>query len=297
MDTPTAAPVALVGLGRMGMAACARLAGAGHTVIATDIDPRTEAPARRAGARWVPRAAQAAAGAAVVITLLPGAAEVGALAAELTAAMAPGAIWIEMSTAAPPTARTVTAAAARSGARVLDAPVGGDPSLAAEGRLLCFVGGATEVLQAARPILAALADRIVHVGPAGAGYAVKLLANSLWFGQAVATAEALTLADRAGLDPEVVRAALAQSAAGGRFLTHDAPALLRGDDLASFPLARCCEQLAAVLALGDELSVPLELAAATAAVHHQALAHYGERDGELLGARFVAERSAPDQVG
>jgi 3-hydroxyisobutyrate dehydrogenase len=136
-----------------------------------------------------------------------------------------------------------------------------------------------------------VADRIIHVGPPGSGYTLKLLANALWFGQAVAVAEALTLAERAGIDPETARAALGQSAAGGRFLDHDAPALLAGDDLTSYALARCCEQLGTVLALGEQLAVPLELAAVVDEVHRRALAHYGEVDGELLGARFVAERA------
>jgi 3-hydroxyisobutyrate dehydrogenase len=132
------------------------------------------------------------------------------------------------------------------------------------------------------------------VGPAGSGYAVKLLVNMLWFGQAIAHGEALTLAARMGLDPETVRLAVQQSAAASRFGERDAPALLRGDDLTSFSLARCCEQLGAVLALGEALGVPLELGAQVAALHEQALAHFGDVNGELLAARLVAQRAGVD---
>jgi 3-hydroxyisobutyrate dehydrogenase len=204
--------------------------------------------------------------------------------------MEPGSIWVDMSTAAPAVAGLIASAAAPKGIRALDAPVGGDPAAAGEGRLLTFVGGTGEDLAAARDVLGMLADRIIHVGPAGSGYAVKLLANSLWFGQAVAVAEALTLARRAGLDVDVVRAALGRSAAASHFLAEDVTALLEGDDLTSFALARCCEQLASVVALGDELAVPVELTAVVSDLHRRALARYGEVDGELLGARFVAER-------
>ena len=162
------------------------------------------------------------------------------------------------------------------------------------GRLLAFVGGAAGDVEAQRDLLSALADRVVPVGPAGSGYAVKLLVNLLWFGQAIAHSEALTLAARIGLDPEAVRAALQQTAAASRFGEHDAPALLRGDDMASFSLARCLNQLTAVLALGERLDVPLELATTVAAVHRQALARYGDVDGELLPARLVAERAGID---
>jgi 3-hydroxyisobutyrate dehydrogenase-like beta-hydroxyacid dehydrogenase len=68
-------------------------------------------------------------------------------------------------------------------------------------------------------VLDALAHRVLHVGSAGTGYTVKLLANTLWFGQAVAIAEALALAVRSGLDPETVRAALGESGAASRFLS------------------------------------------------------------------------------
>jgi 3-hydroxyisobutyrate dehydrogenase len=140
-------------------------------------------------------------------------------------------------------------------------------------------------------MLETLCTEILHVGPAGAGYTVKLLVNLLWFGQAVATAEALSLAGAAGLDLDVVHNALARSAAASRFITEHVGPLLDGDDLPSFPLARCCEELDSVLAMGDESDVPLELAATVSALYRQALERYGDRDGELLGARHVADRA------
>jgi 3-hydroxyisobutyrate dehydrogenase len=196
-----------------------------------------------------------------------------------------------MSSAEPDTARAVGAVAAARGVHTLEAPVGGHPAAARAGGLLTFVGGAATDVEAQRDVLEALADRVVPVGPAGSGYAVKLLVNLLWFGQAIAHSEALTIAARMGLDPETVRAAVQQSAAASRFGERDAPALLRGDDLASFSLARCCEQLLAVLAISERLHVPLELTMSVAEVHQQALARYGDVPGELLGARLVAERA------
>jgi 3-hydroxyisobutyrate dehydrogenase len=120
---------------------------------------------------------------------------------------------------------------------------------------------------------------------------VKLLVNLLWFGQALASAEALTLASKAGIDLDTLREAVGHSASRTGFMAQDADALLDGDDLSSFALARSCDQLSAVLKLGADLDAPLELASLVADLHRRALAHYGERDGELLGARFVAERA------
>lgn len=291
MGEATAQRVGIVGLGRMGLPMCVRLSAAGFDVTATDVREATRAPATASGACWLPSVAETAAAADVVITVLPGSVELASVVTELTASAARGTIWIEMSTVSPPVAQLVTAAAGAAGVRALDAPVGGGPAAAADGRLLSFVGAQPDDLEAARAVLGTLADRIVHVGPPGSGYAVKLLANSLWFAQAVAVAETFTLASRAGLDLERVREALGQSAAAGRFLTEEVPALLEGDDHPSFPLARCCEQLESMLALGDELTVPLELMTVVSGIHRRALEHYGEVDGELLGARFVAERA------
>src|ERR1700722_10449143 len=98
-----------------------------------------------------------------------------------------------MSTGSPHAAQDVAAVAASSGLRVLDAPVAGRPDDAASGRLLTFVGATETDLCAVSPVLASIADRIVHVGLHGSGYLVKTMVNSLWFSQAVAVAEMLTL--------------------------------------------------------------------------------------------------------
>jgi 3-hydroxyisobutyrate dehydrogenase-like beta-hydroxyacid dehydrogenase len=283
--------VGLIGLGRMGLPICARLVEHGFSVVCTDLDGVRRELGARAGAATAGKTEDAAAGANVVVTVLPGPTEVMAVAEAVTAAMTSGAVWLDLSTASPAAARTTAAAAERHRVAVVDAPLGGGPPAAAEGRLLSFVGARPEDLERVRAVLAVVADRVVHVGPPGSGYAVKLLANALWFGQAVAAAEALTIATRAGLDPELVRAALSQSAASSRFLTDDAPALLGGDTMPWFALARCAEQLGSLSAFADELAVPTDALDAVREVHAAALAHYGDVDGELLGAQFVAERA------
>jgi 3-hydroxyisobutyrate dehydrogenase-like beta-hydroxyacid dehydrogenase len=278
----------------MGIALCERLVASGFAVTGTDVRGEARAAALAAGAGWAESVTAAAPRARFLVTCLPGDEELDAVTGELTRVAAPDALWIEMSSVSPGLARTRDARAAARGVIALDAPVGGDPDAARAGRLLCFVGGSGEAVRSAQPILTALADRVVHVGPSGAGYLVKLLSNTLWFTQVVASAEALAVAARAGLDPELVRGALAQGAAGGRVLDVDAAALLRGERMANFSLARCCDQLAAVLHAGDQLAVPVRVATAVADVHREALAHYGEVDGELLGARWVADRAGVD---
>jgi 3-hydroxyisobutyrate dehydrogenase len=159
-----------------------------------------------------------AAEADVLITVLPGPAEVyeamagsgGAL-----AALPPTATWIDMTSSSPAMGRVLLASAQARGISVLEAPAGGGVPEAEAGMLQLFVGGDSAVVERHRAVLEALADprRITHVGGHGAGYLAKLLVNLLWFGQAIATAEALLMARRAGLDLDVLRQALASSAA------------------------------------------------------------------------------------
>jgi 3-hydroxyisobutyrate dehydrogenase len=277
------ARIAFIGLGRMGLPMCARLAAAGFEVVATDL----RAELRGAVTRWADSIQEACAGAEVAVTMLPGPESVADAAAPIISSLDAGAVWIDMSTASPSVANEITG----GDSRFLDAPVGGSPETARVGRLVAFVGGAAGDLARCRPLFDALTERVFHVGPAGSGYAVKLLVNALWFAQAAATAEALALGDRLGLDLHTVHAALSRSAAASRFISRDVPALLDGDDLTDFSLGRCCEELASVLALGEQCGVPLDVLSTVSALHRGALEQYGDADGELLGARWVAERA------
>jgi 3-hydroxyisobutyrate dehydrogenase len=142
-------------------------------------------------------------------------------------------------------------------------------------------------------VLEALADpqRIIHVGGNGAGYMVKLLVNLLWFGQAVATGEALLLARRTGIDLDVFRQALATSAASTAFIRDDLGALFDGDYLTSFELDRCCEELTAVADLARELGMPSQLTQVVERTYQRALRRFGPVDGELMAVALLEEEA------
>jgi 3-hydroxyisobutyrate dehydrogenase len=187
-------------------------------------------------------------------------------------------------------ARPLREAALARGIQCLDAPMGGGPAAAAEGSLELFVGGPPETVERCLELLGALGHSR-HVGGPGAGYTVKLLANLLWFGQALATGEALLLAQRAGLNLEAVRDALGRSAAAGQFLRRDVDALLDGDYLTTFGLDRCVEELEAIVALAGELDVPFEVSALVRDLHARALERFGPVEGELLGVALLEEQA------
>jgi 3-hydroxyisobutyrate dehydrogenase len=275
----------------MGLAICARLADLGWSIVAHDRRRECRNLVIQSGAEWVESAAEAATRCSVLITVLPGTAEVNEVRDRVITALSPGATWIDATTAAPAIAQEIADAARTRGLRTLEAPVGGDPMAARQGQLVGFVGASQADLEANQELLGQLAKTIIHAGPPGSGYTIKLLVNLLWFGQAVASAEALSLAVRAGLDPEVVRGAVQLSAAASRFMERDAVALMSGDDLTAYSLERCHEQLRTILTVGDDLDVPLAVGERVTELYAQALERYGSVDGELLAARLIAERA------
>jgi 3-hydroxyisobutyrate dehydrogenase len=290
------APIAVAGLGRMGLPMCAALVRAGYQVIATDERAEAERDAVACGATWRDTPAAAAAAAGVLITVLPGAGEVHtAMLGEAGAlsGLAAGAAWIDMTSSSPAAIRPVREQALGRGVEVLEAPVGGGIAAARRGELQLFVGGEAAAVERHRPVLEVLAapGRIVHVGGHGAGHTVKLLVNLLWFGQAVATAEALLLGQAAGIAPAVLESVLADSAAASAFIRNDIGFVFQGDYLPSFGLDRICEELAAVTALAHHYQVPCELSDLVRRTYRRALARYGPVDGELLAVALLEEEA------
>jgi 3-hydroxyisobutyrate dehydrogenase len=207
--------VAVIGLGAMGLAMAERLAERGEAVQGWDRDPARRRAAEAAG---VAVAEDAATGAEVVILSLPDDVAVRAVAARLPAAgMMAGGVVVDTSTVAPETPRALAPGFAATGLAWLDAPVSGGPHGARAGRLTMMVGGEAEALAHAMPALEAIAAKVVHVGPSGAGAVAKLANNLLVAAHLLTAAEALRLARCAGVDAEaalsVINTASGRSAA------------------------------------------------------------------------------------
>jgi 3-hydroxyisobutyrate dehydrogenase len=278
--------IGVIGVGRMGLPVCASLVRAGFTVVAADRDPGRQASVEAIGAMWAETAPSAADASEVLITVLPGSPELQAVMRTLLPTVPPGGSWIDLTSTSPQTGAELRALA--SHLECLDAPMGGGPDAAHTATLELFVGGAPETVERHRGILEALGT-VHYVGGPGAGHVVKLLVNLLWFGQAVATGEALLLARRVGLDLGAVRDALANSAADSRFIRRDLGSLLAGDYLTDFGLDRCFEELDAIAELAHGLEMPFELSTLVRDLHARALERYGPRNGELLAVAMLEE--------
>ncbi len=194
--------VAFLGLGNMGGPMAANLLAAGHAVQGFDPVPAAKEAAKANGATVFDSGAEAVAGADVVITMLPNGALVKSCYAEILPVAAPGTLFIDSSTISVDDAREVHKQAAEHGFAQLDAPVSGGVKGAVAGTLAFMVGGEDEAVERGRPILEAMAGKIIHCGASGAGQAAKVCNNMVLAVQQIAIGEAFVLAEKLGLDKQ-----------------------------------------------------------------------------------------------
>jgi 3-hydroxyisobutyrate dehydrogenase len=204
--------VGVLGAGRMGLPIIGHLARKGFSTLVFDIDAAKRAPVETRGAKWASDVAALAAESDVVLVCVGYDEELRELFPQLAATGRRGAIHAVLSTVNPQTVQTL-AAAAPPGISVVDATMCRGGRAADEGTLLCFVGGDAATVERLRPVLAAFASDIVHTGPAGSAQVAKAANNMILWACLVADHEALALAQRFGLDIEMLRKALGVSSA------------------------------------------------------------------------------------
>jgi 3-hydroxyisobutyrate dehydrogenase len=227
------ATVAFMGLGQMGSAMASRLLAAGHTVQVFNRTAARAQPLVERGARLFATPAAACSGVDAVISMVaddPASQAIwcgatGVLSADLE----PGTFAIECSTLSHAWVLDLASRARTRGLRYLDAPVTGLPDSAAAGVLTLLVGATASDLAQAREVLSALADRIIHFGDVGAGTAYKLIINMLGAVQIASVAEALAIAERAGLDLPTVAEAIATGQAASPQVIRNSRRMVEGE--------------------------------------------------------------------
>ena len=199
--------VAVIGLGNMGGPMAVNLANAGHRVTGFDLSTAAAGQASAAGVAVTSSAAEAVAGADVVVTMLPAGEHVLSAyrgAAGLLAAAPKGTLFIDCSTVAVADARVAAAEARAAGHRALDAPVSGGTVGATNGTLTFMVGGDADDVAAAHPLLRTMGSKIVHCGATGAGQAAKICNNMILGVSMIAVSEAFVLGERLGLSHDAL---------------------------------------------------------------------------------------------
>jgi 3-hydroxyisobutyrate dehydrogenase len=262
--------IGVVGLGNMGLGMAATLARKGFRVTGHDISEARREAAAAAGLRVSPDLAAVLAGADALVVSLPLAQDVEAVVATpggLLERTGRKVVVVDTSTSDPGTTRRLAARLAEAGHALLDAPVSGGPSGAAQGTLTMMVGGAPVDYALAEPVLAAMSARAVHVGPSGAGNIVKLVNNLLVAAHLVTTGEAMRLSEAAGLSAQeavaVVNTATGRSAISEVMFPRW---ILPGTFDSGFSAGLMRKDVRLALELAAESAVDLPLSAHVAAI-------------------------------
>jgi 3-hydroxyisobutyrate dehydrogenase len=228
------ATVGFIGLGNMGAPMAANLVKAGHSVTGYDLNPAALEALAKAGGKVAKTAADAVAGASVVITMLPAGEHVrevylnqGGLIDVVKGTdvvKATGPLLIDCSTIDVDSARTVTASAETAGLAMLDAPVSGGTAGAQNGTLTFMVGGTDEAFTRGKSVLEAMGKNIFHAGGPGAGQAVKICNNMMLAINMVGVSEGFLLARKLGLDWDKLHQICATATANSWALSNYCPA-------------------------------------------------------------------------
>lgn len=233
----------------------------------------------------------------VILTILPGSSELDELASEregLTGSLRRGVLWIDLTSTDPAVLDRIAAACRVGGIDFVAAPMRGSIGNAVEGSLRFYAAGRKKAVMRAELILQILGgpDAVTVVSPRPADAAtVKLIANQLWFGQVVATTEALLLGQALGMRPSRLATILRDSPGGSTYLNEHVDALMKGDYLETFALDRVIEELRILRDHAANTGTPFEVSALILDLHERARQRFGPAHGELLAAKLLEEQA------
>ena len=227
----------------------------------------------------------------LVLTMLPNSPQVKEVmlgADGVAQYMKPGAAFIDMSSINPVASKEIAAALLEKGIEMLDAPVSGGEPKAIDGTLSFMVGGRQEIFEKYRPVLEAMGASVVRCGEVGAGNTTKLANQIIVACNIRAVAEALTLVQKAGVDPRLVCDAIRGGLAGSAVLDAKGPMMIAGDDKPGFRIDLHIKDLNNALDCAHAVGAPVPMTASvqevlewlhfngSGACDHSAIAKYYE---------------------
>ena len=283
--------IGLIGLGIMGKPMAKNLLKAGYELVVNDRNQASIDEVVAAGATY---ATQAEIGETcdVVLTMLPNSPQVKEVMLGddgVAAHMKAGSTFIDMSSINPVASKEIAAVLEAKGIDMLDAPVSGGEPKAIDGTLSFMVGGKQEVFDKYKDLLGAMGASVVRCGDVGAGNTTKLANQIIVACNIQALAEALTLAQKAGVDPELVFQAIRGGLAGSTVMEAKAPMMIAGNDKPGFKIDLHIKDLNNALDCAHTVGSPLPMTAAVQEVmqwlhnngkgqaDHSAIAQYYEK--------------------
>ncbi len=267
--------IGFIGLGIMGKPMCRNLLKAGYALTVFSRSKDNVAAVTGHGARYAPSPAAVAEASELVITMVPDSPQVKEVVlgeGGVIHGAREGLYVVDMSSIAPLASREIGAALAQKGVRFLDAPVSGGEPKAIDGTLTVMAGGDAADFEAVRPVLAAMAASVTRVGDVGAGNVAKLANQIVVALNIAAMSEALVLATKAGVEPDLVYQAIRGGLAGSTVLDAKAPLVMDRKFEPGFRIKLHVKDLANVMQTANELHVPLPLTASVMEVMQAMLA-------------------------
>ncbi|PYR28463.1 MAG: 2-hydroxy-3-oxopropionate reductase [Acidobacteria bacterium] len=290
-----ASKIGFVGLGIMGKPMAKNLLKASHSLVVYDIMPTGMEELAAAGADKGSSPKDVASRTDLVITMVPDGPEVEQAVLGSNGVLEgarKGTIVVDMSSISPMVSQKVGAACEAEGVEFLDAPVSGGEPKAIDGTLAIMVGGRKDVFDKVEPILKQMGSTVVLTGKVGAGNVTKLANQIMVACNIAAMGEALVLATKAGLDPEVVFNAVKAGLAGSTVLNVKAPMVYSRNFKAGFRIRLHQKDLRNALLAAESLKVSLPL---TSAVQNMLVSLMNDGKGDLDHSaivQFIEQMSA-----
>ena len=282
--------IGFVGLGIMGRPMVKNLLAAGYDVCVWNRSRPGIDECVAAGASEAASPAAVAAACDVFISMVTDSPDVEAVITGPGGAiegLAAGALVIDMSTISPAVTRDIAARLADKGVAMLDAPVSGGDAGAIAGTLSIMIGGAAADVERARPVFEVLGKTITHVGPIGAGQTVKLCNQVAIAGCLDGVCEALTLAQKSGVDPARMLDAISAGAAGSWQMSNLGPRIIDRDFAPGFMVRLLQKDLRLALGAAQDVEQPLPVAGLVHQFLHQIEAAGRGGDGTQALARVL----------
>ena len=249
--------IGFIGLGIMGESMCERIIAAGYPVIAFDVDRERVVTMEKKGAKGAASLAEVASAAGTIITMVPESKHVETIVKDILPHLIKGSLLVEMSTISPAVSKQCAGLISRRGSRMIDAPVVKSKAAAISGDLGILVGGNQTDFEAALPILQCMGKNIIHMGPNGAGLAMKICHNLLVAEIQNGVNEMLVLANQCGLVFDDVIAAIKAGGGQNFYLDTKAASIKERDFAAKFPFEHMHKDLGLAKDLCSEVGLKL----------------------------------------
>lgn len=256
--------VGLIGLGIMGKPMAKNILKGGYELMVSDLNKAAVEEVVAAGAKAATNQ-EIGENCDVVLTMLPNSPHVKSVMLGengVASYMKEGQVFIDMSSINPVASKEVAAVLAEKNIEMLDAPVSGGEPKAIDGSLSFMVGGKQEVFDAYKPLLETMGASVVRCGEVGAGNTTKLANQIIVACNIQALAEALTLAQKAGVDPELVFQAIRGGLAGSTVMNAKAPMMIEGNDKPGFKIDLHIKDLNNALDCAHSVGAPVPMTAA-----------------------------------